>query len=389
MATARKATATKRAATKTTSTAAKTTARKPLRKSGGKSTTTTDDVAAVQQAVQRYSHLAEVPERRYLDGYVQRNVSGKGKNATTEFDAFDKAFAKGHNVLIEGPTGPGKTTSVMAWAAKRGLRFGTVSSSTGTDMSQLIGRFKPDETGQAIATWVDGVVTDLIRNGGVLLINEGNFLPERISTVLFPVTDARRSIVLQDKDGEIVKAHRPTTYKRIGKEVVEQPCWCADPGSDACKSKWLLIVLDMNPDYEGTRPLNKAFRNRFAVQLWWDYDEAVEKQLIASKSLRELGSSIRQSDEYDTPVSTNMLIEFEDIAADFGMDFAVQNFVNHFDSEERDSVKIVVNTYKDNVDAELFGDQDDEDQDDDADLDDDDELEVDEEVFDWAYASSN
>jgi MoxR-like ATPase len=36
----------------------------------------------------------------------------------------------------------------------------------------------------------------------------------------------------------------------------------------------------MNPDYIGTTPLNYAFRNRFDIQIPWDYDDAVEEKLI-------------------------------------------------------------------------------------------------------------
>lgn len=397
MATSAKTTPRKTVAAKKTTPARKTAAKPVAKKVATRPTTrkTVSRKKPVEQEVTKEAVLhpvfgvAQVPPKSKLDGYINRKVWGQ-----SDFDVFDAAFTTAMNILIEGPTGSGKTMSVEAWAAARGLNFASVSSNAGAEPSQLMGKYNPDETGEATFFWQDGLVTYIFRHGGVLLINEANFLPERIATVLFGPTDSRRALTLMDHNGELIPAHRPTVKKRIGGKMVDLPCWCDLP-ADECRSKWVLIVADMNPGYQGTRDLNDAFRNRFAIQLTFDYDQAVEKKLIASASLRTMAGDIRKSDEYETPCSTNMLVEFEALTESLGVVFAVNNFVNHFRAEERDACLLVVDTYKDNIIAELGG-SDDADADEDSDsetdelvddFDADDVIEVDDDTFDWVMTT--
>lgn len=265
--------------------------------------------------------LASVPDKKIVTEYVSRSIDG-----VEDFDIFGFAHEHNINVLVEGPTGPGKTTAVMAYAAKNDHAFYAVPSNVGVEPSQLFGKFIPDGDGGFV--WQDGPVTDLVRNGGVLLINEVNFIPPRVATVMFGLLDRRREITLLDHKSEVVKAHPD-----------------------------LLVVADMNPDYSGTQQLNQAFRNRFGIQLHWGYDENVEAKLVESETLREVSKRLRAQVEEGTlftPVSTNMLQEFEKIAQ-FNFDFAVTNFVNHFTVEERPSVKVVLDTYSENISIDLFG----------------------------------
>lgn len=343
-------------------------------------------ITVKEAALHPTSSVAEVPHQSILDGYISRRVSF-GAIDVMEFDAFDAAIKNMWNVLIEGPTGPGKTTSVQAWCAKRGVRFGSVSSNAGAEPTQFMGKFNPDETGQAAFVWVDGVVADIFRYGGALLVNEANFLPERIATVLFGPLDGRRALTLMDHNGEVIKAHRPPIKKYKGGKMIEQSCWCSLSKAE-CKKRWVLIIADMNPDYEGTRPLNKAFRNRFAMQLVFDYDPEVERQLIESESLRNMASDLRSSQEYETPVATNMLFEFESMVRELGIDFASQNFINRFAVDEREPVKIVVDAYKANIELDLLGDSD-ADTTDEADVDDidTDPIIVDNATFNWVRSN--
>lgn len=264
---------------------------------------------------------SHIPPMSYFDQHITRTIDGK-----TEYDVFEYAMEHKRNVLIEGPSGCGKTSASIAFSAMKGLPFYSISSNAGIDPSQLFGRYIPDEVNGGFM-WVDGAVTSIVRNGGVLLINEVNFMPERISTVLFGLLDKRREITLMDHKSETIKAHDD-----------------------------VLVVADMNPGYEGTRPLNKAFRNRFAIQQVWDYDRAVEMKLVESPSLLTLASDIRRrsvSGEFETPFGTNMLIEFEEIAKDMGYEFSVQNTVNHFTDTERDSIKLLYKTNATAIKTEL------------------------------------
>jgi MoxR-like ATPase len=266
------------------------------------------------------NRLATVPDRSAFASYIGRSFSGIDYKSL-----FDLARHLRHNILIEGPSGSGKTSATMAYAAERDLPFYSVSSSVGVEASQLFGKFIPD--GKGAFQWQDGPVTDIIRYGGVLLINEINFFPERISTVLFPVLDFRRTIQLVDHRGETIVGH---------------------PN--------LLIVADMNPGYEGTRPLNKAFRNRFPIQLTWDYDKAVEKSLVGNEALVTFIHALRNGNDTKsimTPIGTNMIQEFDTLVRSTGnLDFVINNFLSHFQAGERSFITTTLNAHRGNISAE-------------------------------------
>ena len=261
-------------------------------------------------------NLATVPRKELAERYVHRKVWG-----VEDFKVYDHARAEGINVLIYGPTGPGKTTSVEAWAAERGLRMASISGNASMEPSQMTGKFVSD--GEGAFMWIDGPVTDVVRNGGVLLLDEVNFINPKIYTNLYSLTDGRRNIILLDHHGETIEAHPDLT-----------------------------IFATMNPDYIGTTPLNFAFRNRFDIQIPWDYDDAVEEKLIGSKALRILMKQLRveaAKGQYETPISTNMGMEFTKLVDDLGYEFAAENFIAHFSTDEQASVRMVFQTHEYNI----------------------------------------
>ena len=265
-------------------------------------------------------HLASVPRKELADRYVHRKIWGQ-----EDFAVYDHAREQGINVLIYGPTGPGKTTSVEAWCAARGLRMATISGNASMEPSQMTGKFVSDGAGAFI--WIDGPVTDVVRNGGVLLLDEVNFISPKIYTNLYSLTDGRRCITLLDHHGETIEAHKDLT-----------------------------IFATMNPDYIGTTPLNFAFRNRFDIQIPWDYDDAVEAKLVKSKALLTLSKQLRTEaakGQYETPISTNMLMEFLEFAGSLGYEFAMENFIAHFTVDEQPSVRMVFQTHEYNIKTDL------------------------------------
>jgi hypothetical protein len=265
-------------------------------------------------------NLATVPRKELAERYVHRKIWGQ-----EDFAIYDAARAEGVNVLIYGPTGPGKTTSVEAWAAERNLRMASISGNASMEPSQMTGKFVSD--GEGAFMWIDGPVTDVVRNGGVLLLDEVNFINPKIYTNLYSLTDGRRNITLLDHHGETIEAHKDLT-----------------------------IFATMNPDYIGTTPLNFAFRNRFDIQIPWDYDDAVEEKLVTCKALRILMKQLRveaAKGQYETPISTNMGMEFVRFVDMLGYEFAAENFIAHFSADEQASVRMVFQTHEHNIKLDL------------------------------------
>lgn len=268
--------------------------------------------------------IAQVPDKKWAKQYVQRRIP----SGQTEFEIFDSALANAENVLIFGPTGSGKTMSVLAYASERNMPYYNVASHNGIEISQLIGQWIPTPDGHY--KWQDGAVTQIVRNGGVLLLNEINFMPERFTTAIFSLLDDRRHLLLMGNNGEIIPAHPD-----------------------------LLIVADMNPQYRGTRPMNEAFKDRWAHKLEFDYDPKIERSLIKSKSLLDMAGALRESHEkreIQTPISTRSMVTFANNVGKLGIDYAIYSFLNSFgDLKERNAVRMIVeNTYKANI-AHDFG----------------------------------
>ena len=268
------------------------------------------------------TQMVSVPDKKWAKEYINRKVV----NNLTDFEIYDYANSHDMNILIEGHAGSGKTMSVQAFASARGMRYFNVACHIGLEASHLIGRWIPTPDGHF--RWQDGAVTEIVRNGGVLLFNEINFAPERFLTFIFSLLDYRREIQLMENGGEVIKAHPD-----------------------------LLIVADMNPDYRGTRPLNQALADRFAVRLSFPYDKPIEQKLLGNKALVDMANQLR--DEFNkgtllTPVSTRALVAFVKHAKQFGMDFATYTYVNSFEGdEERSAVRLVINTHRDNIAEEL------------------------------------
>lgn len=269
--------------------------------------------------------LLHVPEK---EGYVSRSISG-----VKDLDLFktvaNEPLLKKKNILLLGPTGTAKTSVWRQYCAVNKQNYVRVACATAFDPSSLFGRHVPID-GTRDFVWKDGIITSVVRNGGVLLLDEVNFLPAKVAATLFPLLDEDRQIVLMDNGGELVKAHKD-----------------------------LLIVGTMNPGYRGTADLNKAFDNRFGIKIEWGYSREVEKKLLKSSSLVEMAWKIRDqlnSSGTQTPLPTNALQDFENLVLAVGADFAVSNLVTRFYSEKeatQDAIKATIATYKNNVVREL------------------------------------
>lgn len=276
---------------------------------------------ALTESELAYQTMISVPDPKWAKSYVNRKFNGK-----TEWEIYDQALADGDNILIEGGAGSGKTISVQSYASARAMRYFNVSNSNGIDPSQLFGRWIPRADGQGYR-WQDGAVTLLVRYGGVLLLNEVNFLPERVSTVLYSLLDYRREVQLLENGGEVIKAHPD-----------------------------LLIVADMNYGYRGTHELSQAWNDRYGIKLEFPYDRAIENKVIGNKSLLSLADKLREmydQEELSTPISTRSLVAFMSNAKRFGIDFAIASFCNGFNKEERGGVRLACDTFKENIASEL------------------------------------
>jgi len=284
---------------------------------------TTPAPAPTMAKPQLQMEMASVPDISWAKRYLNRKIT----KTRTDFEMLDIIKANNQNLLIRGHAGSGKTMCVIAWASSRGYRYYNISSNIGLEPSHLFGMWIPTENA-GVFKWQDGPVTDLVRNGGVLLLNEIDFMPERVTTVLFGLLDDRREIQLLENGGEVIKAHPD-----------------------------LVVIGDHNPNYRGSRPMNQAWKDRFAHKWEFGYDKAIEKKLIGNATLLEVANQLREQHErgeIDTPISTRGLEAFVKNVKNIDLEYATATYLNSFSDDEREAVKLVFDTAKAGI-ASGFG----------------------------------
>ena len=167
------------------------------------------------------------------------------------------------SVLIMGESGVGKTSAIrfLANQTKNGLR--RVNLNGGTTADELVGRLLINEKG---TYWVDGVLTEAMRNGEWIVLDEINAALPEVLFVLQSVMDDDGYLVLAEKDD---------------KEIVH-------------KHKDFRIFATCNPpEYAGTKEMNKALLSRFTICINAEFPPA-DKELEIIEN--HLGNAISQSE---------------------------------------------------------------------------------------------
>lgn len=277
------------------------------------------------------AHL--IPNRDWYENedgeptYISRTIAG-----VRDLDVIAAAHRLRHNVLLAGPTGSAKTSVTYAYGAWKQLPVVNIPCNGAAEPSMFIGKWVRLQDGSF--DFKLGELALAVQHGGIILLDEVNFLKSNIGAYLHGLLDSRRTLSIPDAQG----SSAPTSIK-------------AHPDC--------LIVGAYNPDYHGTKPLNQAFKNRYGFQIEFPYLKEVEDQLLNSDALLTLANNLRlevEAGNIATPISTNLLIETEELAMDdaLGFDFAMVNFLNHFPIDEQQPVREVLVQVAPIIYSELF-----------------------------------
>ena len=204
-----------------------------------------------------------------------------------EIALFEAACRRKMPLLLKGPTGVGKTRFVAYMAAKLGRPLRTVSCHDDLTAADLTGRYLL-QGGETV--WVDGPLTQAVRQGGICYLDEVVEARKDVTVVLHPLTDDRRILPLE-RTGELIEA-----------------------------SDDFMLVVSYNPGYQNIlKSLKPSTRQRFlAVSFDFPPPEA-EAEIVAAESglpiervvpLINLAAKLRkiQGIDLEEAVSTRLLV---------------------------------------------------------------------------------
>jgi nitric oxide reductase NorQ protein len=169
-----------------------------------------------------------------------------------EIKIFETAHTRKLPVLLNGPTGSGKTRLVehMAWRLKQPLF--TVACHEDLSANDLTGRYiiKGGEV-----EWIDGPLLMAVRQGGLAYLDEVVEARKDTTVVIHPLTDHRRCLPVEKK-GRVF--HAPDSF---------------------------MLVISYNPHYQSVlKELKPSTRQRFvSINLGWP-EEQLETRIVCQES---------------------------------------------------------------------------------------------------------
>jgi len=262
-----------------------------------------------------------IPEvKPYFDRTMPGNIS----------DATVAKYCQ-HNqrtLLITGPAGTGKTSFAYNFAAVNHLPFVVIEGSRQIDESKVHGRFFPTGVGNSVV-WKDSQFLTAIQQPSVILINELSRMPAKAADLFLRVLNERELII--DQLNKVVKVHPDCLF------IVDQ-----NTGTGYAVTKQDVALVD-----------------RMQPKLEFDYDIDVERKFIKSESLLQFAQSIREAskttDQFTTPMSPRILMNFIDQAQKLNLGFAVYSLLNNFpkDDGEREAIKMRLDADIDAIAADI------------------------------------
>jgi len=97
--------------------------------------------------------------------------------------------AERNPLLLTGKTGVGKSLITRALAADLSLNYSATNAHPEMDISLWVGQWTPENDDGIIIQWIDGVLTQLVRSGGMFLLEEFTRAPQEAMSRLFGLMD--------------------------------------------------------------------------------------------------------------------------------------------------------------------------------------------------------
>jgi nitric oxide reductase NorQ protein len=169
-----------------------------------------------------------------------------------EIAIFEAAHKNQLPVLLNGPTGSGKTRLVEHMAWRLNIPLYTVACHDDLSANDLTGRYiiKGDEV-----KWIDGPLLMAVQEGGLAYLDEVVEARKDVTVVIHPLTDHRRCLPVE-KRGKIFQA--PENF---------------------------MLVISYNPNYQSVlKELKPSTRQRFvSINLGWPKED-LEVRIVSREA---------------------------------------------------------------------------------------------------------
>lgn len=156
-----------------------------------------------------------------------------------------QTFVAGHNVILYGETGNGKTEHIKWMCAQLGLPLYQVQGRSDLCYDDLTGDWRPNTNATEPAPFVfcEGSLAIACRDGGVFLLDEAASVKQGVLNGLNELLNNKSLVINTDRGHRVIERHPR-----------------------------FQVAMTFNPPdrYSGNQELNLAFLNRFYV-FKWDY----------------------------------------------------------------------------------------------------------------------
>ena len=233
-----------------------------------------------------------------------------GESKMQDVTFVRQSVAAGLNVLLYGPPGTGKSALVEA-------AFGdclTVQGSIETESADFIGSWVQQTDGSYL--WVDGPLPVAMETGRKLLVDEIALIDPRVMSVVYGVMDGR---------GELVVTQNPS------RGVIH-----AKPG--------FAVIGACNPDVPGAM-MSDALLSRFFIHAEMKTDWGIATKLKCGPKIIQVTRNLNEkftNGEVTQAPQLRELIVYRDVAAQFGEEMALSNYIGQVRSENRDVVAAAI-----------------------------------------------